>query len=275
MEAMEHRDWHSLLAAAAEHKSLALAAVIVVAAALRWQALSASAGAVETSRSYLPVMAGASCAPIPGEGYSVVTLDGSHPSLAAELHPDLNLAVRGYAPTSAESRLVDYGGSADARAPQLAGLLAGRSVCFDAAYQVLDWDWDAMCRGARILDPVVTALGFVVHHGVTVHVPASGYTIGDGWEVLVLYASHERITLKYTREDNVVLGYTLHVEHVCVEPRLLSLYETCEAQGRTCLPALAEGQAFGRARGDQVVVAIRDHGRFLDPRSRKDWWQGY
>jgi hypothetical protein len=175
----------------------------------------------------------------------------------------------------AELRLVDYGGAADPRAPQLAALLSRPAVSFGSAYQVLDWNWGAMRPGPRLVDPPVTALGFDVRRGDTLHVPDSGYTIGEGWEVLVLYASRERITLKYTREDNVVSGYTLHVDGVCVEPRLLALYETCNRAGRSQLPALRKHQPFGRALADQVVVAIRDHGRFLDPRSRKDWWQGY
>ena len=101
-----------------------------------------------------------------------------------------------------------------------------------------------------------------------------GYDIGDDYQVLVLYASEERITLKYTREDNVVGGYTLHMENVCVEPSLLALYQSWNDQGRGYLPALRAGQAFGRARGDEIGVAIRDTGAFQDPRSRKDWWKG-
>jgi len=44
--------------------------------------------------------------------------------------------------------------------------------------------------------------------------------------------------------------------------------------GRGHLPALRAGQAFGRARGDEIGGVIRDNGAFMDPRSRKDWWQG-
>ena len=44
--------------------------------------------------------------------------------------------------------------------------------------------------------------------------------------------------------------------------------------GRGRMPALRAGQAFGHARGGEIGVAIRDWGTFLDPRSRKDWWQG-
>ena len=112
--------------------------------------------------------------------------------------------------------------------------------------------------------------------GETIHVPSSGYAIGRGYEVLVLYATEERITLKYTPHDNVVNGYTIHVENVCVEPSLLALYQQWNAdQGRAELPALEAGQAFGRARGWEIGVAIRDAGTFMDPRSDKDWWQGW
>ncbi len=272
---MENPGGDPLRVAARQRKASVPVALLALALALRWCAVSASAALPAVSRSYLPLVSAGLGGSIPDESYTVVAMVGSQPSLPPEAHPDLNLAVRGYAPTSAELALVDYGGDADPRAPQLAGLLLGRLVTFGATYQVFDWNWEAMDRGPTISDPPVTALGFDVRRGETLHVPASGYTIGEGWEVLVLYASSERITLKYTREDSVVQGYTLHVENVCVEPRLLCLYETCEARGRDCLPALYQGQAFGRAGARQVVVAIRDHGCFLDPRSRKDWWQGY
>jgi hypothetical protein len=90
---------------------------------------------------------------------------------------------------------------------------------------------------------------------------------------LVLYASTNRITIKYTNNDNVEQGYTLHVENVCVEPRLLALYQALNSAGRGRLPALRAGQAFGRALGSEIGVAIRDYGTFMDPRSRKDWWR--
>ncbi|MCL7454490.1 MAG: hypothetical protein M8467_15740, partial [Anaerolineae bacterium] len=67
--------------------------------------------------------------------------------------------------------------------------------------------------------------------------------------------------------------YTVHVENVCVEPSLLALYRQWDAAGRVRLPALRGGQPFGRARGTEIGVAIRDSGTFMDPRSRKDWWQ--
>jgi hypothetical protein len=193
----------------------------------------------------------------------------------AEEHGDLNLALRGYELTSATKGLVDYGGGTDDKAPQLPGLFADdRTPTFSDVYQVHHWDWGCNCRGPVITDPEVTLAGMAVTPGETIHVPSSGYEIGGGYEVLVLYASRERITLKYTREDNVVWGYTIHVENVCVEPSLLALYESWNKAGRDHLPALRAGQAFGRARSDEIRVAIRDTGAFMDPRSRKDWWKG-
>lgn len=225
---------------------------------------------------YVPtVLQGVVCEPIPWVSYNTLSVYPPPTDRPAEQHADLNLALRGYVPTVAYLGLVDYGGPTDVRAPQLAGLFSDqRTPVFSAAYQVYAWNWSCNCRGQPIGNPPVTLIGMLSTPGELLFVPDSGYTIGDGYEVLVLYASAERITLKYTREDNVVYGYSLHVENICVEPKLLALYQTWNAAGRQRLPALRAGQPFGRARGSLVGVAIRDTGSFMDPRSRKDWWQG-
>jgi len=228
-----------------------------------------------TTYLYLPLVMGFDpCAPIPGESYGVLEVPTLPTDRPAEVHADLNLRLRGYELTSAYKGLVDYSGGTDPNAPQLPGLFADdRTPTFSNVYQVHHWDWPTNSQGPVITDPSVTLAGFAVAPGETIHVPSSGYDIG-GYEVLVLYASAERITLKYTLNDNVVLGYTLHVENVCVEPSLLALYQAWNEQGRGSLPALRAGQPFGRARGSEIGVAIRDTGAFMDPRSRKDWWQG-
>jgi len=114
--------------------------------------------------------------------------------------------------------------------------------------------------------------GLPIAPGEVIETPRSGYSIGDGYAALVLYADDDTITLKYTREDNVVYGYTIHLSGVCVEPSLLALYQACDAAGRGELPALAGDQPLGRARGAEVYAAVRDTGAWMDPRSRKDWW---
>ncbi len=234
----------------------------------------ATAGATQTA--WLPLIGGdTGCLPIPAESYATLPMNPPPTDRPAALHADLNLALRGYAPALTFLGLVDYGGHADPDAPQLPSLFAdGRTPMFVASYRVYDWDWACNCRGAPIGYPDVTLLGMRTTPGETIHVPDSGRTVGSGYEAFVLYAGAERITLKYTREDNVVLGYTIHLEGVCVEPRLLALYQMWDAAGRGQLPVLRAGQTIGRARGSEIRVAIRDAGSFLDPRSRKDWWQG-
>lgn len=170
-------------------------------------------------------------------------------------------------------------GATDSRAPQLADLFTDkRTGIFTSIYSVNKWNWEPLPspgkRGGPITDYEVTLAGFEVEPGETIHVPGAGYDIGQGNQVLVLYADANRITLKYTGEDSVVNGYAIHVEGICVEPRLLDLYNRMNAAGRKQLPALRANQPFGRARGVEIQVAIRDTGKFMDPRVRKDWWRG-
>jgi len=257
-----------------------LAFVFVIGLALGFGNLEASRAAPvsdsPTSYVYLPFVGSSdSCLPIPEESYRSLSVNPPPTDRPAAQHADLNLTLRGYELTDAHKGLVDYSGGSDSNAPQLHGLFTdGRLPVFSAVHQVYDWDWGCNCRGGLIGSPEVTLAGLSTTHGETIHVPSSGYAIGSGYEVLVLHASPHRITLKYTRDDNVVDGYTLHVEGICVEPRLLALYQSCNEADRGDLPALRAGQAYGRARGDQIGVAIRDNGTFMDPRSRKDWWQG-
>ena len=220
------------------------------------------------------------CQPIPGASYSS-TQAGGYPSgdPPAELHPDLNLSMRGWVENTTASRtLVDYNGDTDPDAPRLQDLFANRRApVLPAVYRVYDWNWASNTRGALLNRFPVTLAGLAATPGETVHVPSSGYNIGGigmDYEVLVLYADEDSITLKYTREDNVIHGYTLHLEGLCVEPSLLARYQANNAAGRAVLPGLVERQEVGRARGSEIQVAIRDNGTFMDPRSRKDWWQG-
>ncbi len=226
-------------------------------------------------RAYLPFVSNkpSGCAPMPGVQYSTLSVNWPPTDRPAEEHADLNLALRGYEITSAPLALVEYGGSPDPKAPKLYTLFAdSRLPAFTTAYQVYDWDWDCNCRSSLLTEWPVTLLDMGTAPGEVLYLPDSGYDIGSGYEALVLYASEERITLKYTRDDNVVIGYTIHVENICVEPSLLALYRTWNDAGRGQLPALRAGQPFGRAEGPAIGVAIRDAGTFMDPRSRWDWW---
>ena len=246
--------------------------------------LAASAGSMlETARAapsadhfvYLPVVMKSGCAPIPGATYD--TLPPSNPATGVDMsmHPDVNLAMRGYVLTTAFKGLVTYSGPQDPGAPQLYGLFTDqRTGVFDNVYQVYKWDWSNNQRGGPYTDPPVTLAGLAATPGETIHVPDSGYDIGNGHDAMVLYAEPTRITLKYTIEDDVVFGYTIHLENVCIDPGLLALYQSLNAAGRLELPALTGGQALGRALGSEIGVAIRDTGAFMDPRARNSWWIG-
>jgi hypothetical protein len=225
---------------------------------------------------YLPLVVklSSACRPIPGVHYGTLDVDGPATDRPAEQHPDLNLALRNYEATDAYQGLANTeGGADDPKAPRLNTLFADRRLpVFTTVYRVYDWDWSCNCRGGLLTDRDVTLVSLGVTPGEALYLPDSGYDIGGGYEALVLYAAEDRITLKYTLDDNVVIGYTIHVENVCVEPSLLALYRAWNDAGRGELPALRGGQPFGRARAGEIRVAVRDSGTFLDPRSRRDWW---
>jgi hypothetical protein len=239
-------------------------------------------------RTYLPIISKPEdvCRPT-GENYGALSVeDWQAAERQAELHGDLNLSLRGYVPTTADLRLVDIPGSTDAGAPQLAGLFApSRPPDFTSVYRVNNWNWGCNCRGDPIEDVEVSLADLAAIPGETVHVPdRSGGDIGDGYKALVLYASSDRLTIKYTRKDaiadydavhNYTYGYAIHFENVCVDANLLAHYQELNNAGRHELPALQAGQPIGRARSNHVGVSIRDAGAFMDPRSRKDWWHGY
>jgi hypothetical protein len=216
------------------------------------------------------------CAPLPGADYGVLAVDSAPTDRPAAGHPDLNLAVRGYKPIDAPAALQSFGPvhDVDQAAPQLRALFGDqRHAGVNAVYHVFDWDWGCNCRGGLLDHPAATLAGLAVSPGETLYTPDSPRTIGEGYEALVLYAASSQLTLKFTREDNVISGYTLHVDGVCVDPPLLALYDRLNQAGRGQLPALRGGQPFATAVGDTIQVAIRDNGQFLDPRYLENWWR--
>ncbi len=215
------------------------------------------------------------CAPIPGQNYGTIPIVGPPADRPAAEHGDINLALRGYGSVDEQAGLIDMAGPTDNRAPQLPGLFVDeRTPQFTKTYRINHWDWGSNSRGGPITDFKVTLLGMKTKPGEIIRVPSANYDIGQGYQVMVLYADPERITLKYTGEDTAATGYAIHIEGTCTDPNLQKLYEQMNAAGRGQLPALRAKQPFGRARGDEIRVCIRDTGRFMDPRTRKDWWQG-
>jgi len=226
------------------------------------------------------------CPTVSDAQYASVPVIGASADHPPSIHADLNLAVRGYVTFTAALTLVDINGPTDDDAPRLGTLFADRPLPeFTGAYQVNGWDWGSTecpdapwaghgCRAAPIVDPPVTLLAMASARGEAVFTPYRRPEIyPTHFVALVLYAEETRLTLGYTCEDSAAVGYVVHLEDVCVDPNLLSLYRSLDATGRALLPALHSMEQVGVAAGPAVKAAVRDTGSFMDPRSRKDWWQ--
>jgi hypothetical protein len=221
-----------------------------------------------------PAPAEVACRPSAGQAYGVLSVLGGRTDRPAGDHADLNLGLRGWETVNAALDQMQVWGPFDTKAPQFAGLFAPRRFPkISAAYQVYHWNFDGNRRSGLVNRPAVTLIGLATTPGETLHLPDAGYDLGEGFNALVLYADATRLTLKYTREDNVAYGYTLHIEQLCVEPRLLASYAALNQAGRYQLPAVRNGQPLGGAPSAQILVGIQDAGAWMDPRSRKDWWQ--
>lgn len=237
-----------------------------------------------TSLVYLPFLFKSECSGSSATSYSLIPIEGPRADRPDYLHADLNLSLRGYEPTNGSLSLVNYSGSTDANAPQLAGLFEpNRFSGISSVHQVYNWNWvcgGPGCRGPLITNPVVTLMGLIAGSGESIYIPERNPEIyGGGYKVMVLYAEEKRITLGYTRQDTVANGYAVHLEGLCVDPNLLALYRAqVDGSGFHAtgwLPGLKNNQPIGTALNGEIRVTIRDRGTFMDPRSRKDWWQGY
>ena len=244
-------------------------------------ALSAASASVAPDAAEEPPAPGpASCPESSDASFTTVPVVGGGSSHPDGEHADLNLALRGYSPTDVAPALFDKDGPVDDDPPQLAGIFADfRAPAFGQAYRVNDWDWNCGGGGCRLgpLDHVAaTLISLAAGAGERLGIPHRRAQIyGGGYKAMVLYAEPTRITLGYTRDDSVANGYTVHLEGICVDPNLVTLYRNSNGAGRGFLPALREDEVLGTAPNGSVLIAVRDRGVFFDPRSRLDWWQGF
>ena len=222
--------------------------------------------------------------------------DLDNPVRPAWNHADKNLDLRSYTPNNdgaLQRELVNYGSDDPTQPPQFATLFKPTRVPdLIGFYRVGEWAWapspDPGYRNGSILGPKVTALGLRARAGETIYVPSSGYSIGGGMEVLVLYADENSVTLRYTREDSSGAGgYSVFVDNICTDPNLLALYRSKDAPDGPRytyvrpanrpysydLPNLPAGTPLGTVIEPEIVIAISDTGRFWDPRSCNEWWQ--
>lgn len=256
---------------------------------------SAVTQAEVSPRVYLPIVIGPPeyvCAASSSNVYISGTVDQhdtDNPVRPATNHADKNIELRGYVANTdpnLKRELVDYGSGDPTQPPQFATLFNPSQVPpFAEFFRVHQWQWDDSpnpgTRAEPINDYATTAVSFSLLPGKTLHTPVSGYDIGGGQEAIILFADADTITLHYTREDSSAVGYTIHIDHICTDPNLLSLYNTLDApdgpryqypNANYNLPTLAAGQTFGTTRIQDMVVAIADTGAFQDPRSCYEWW---
>jgi hypothetical protein len=195
--------------------------------------------------------------------------------------------MRNYEKINGDKRLIKiYGQIPAGKPPQLATLFKPEKLpSIINLYQVYDWNWGTNNRGSLISNPMVTLLSLASNPGDNLYPPFSTYDIGenlpvstDPYQVYVLYAEKNRITLKYSRNDTVATGFTLHFEDICVDPNIYNLYVSNNLNipsNRNALIAIRTRTPFGRSRTGEVKVAIRADGEFKDPRSCIDWWIDY
>lgn len=232
---------------------------------------------------YLPLLAHTELSP-PPLTYTAIPVEPPPTDRPAAVHPDLNLAIRGFVATTGHLGLVTYNEDQegpDINAPQIDGIFnPPRLPAFRALYQVYDWNWGcnppAGCLGAPIDGYPVTLLEMETIPNEAISIPRRAPPISAGdFKALVLYAEARRLTITYTLGDTAANGYLIHLENFAVNPGLVALYQNLDAAGRGQLPALRNGEIIGVADQGIIKIATRDTGRFLDPRACKDWWQGY
>lgn len=247
-----------------------------------------------TPRAYLPIVIAPDCASSSANTYAsgiAFQHDTDDPVRPAHNHADKNIELRGYVvnnDSGLKRELVNYGSGDPTQPPQLATLFSPNQVPPLADfYKVHNWSWQPSdegpgMRSTPIDDPPVTAVSFTLPPGTHLHTPISGYDIGGGMEVIVLFADKDTLTLHYAREDSAATGYTIHLDKICTDPNLLALYNTLDnpagpryAYPSTSydLPTLPAGQILGTTGSQDMVVVIADTGAFQDPRSCNEWWQ--
>lgn len=196
-------------------------------------------------------------------GFLSVTCTESGPSS----NPDLNPELKGFHEVSESRDLFSVGEPIDRKAPKLQTIL-GRRPGISSVY-ALD------TPSSHEAQWPVHLIGFQTNPGEPIRVPVSGRGLSGGYEIVVIYAEEDVLTIKYTEHDNVVIGYTIQFQNIETDPQLLERYKATEEcqNGIRVLPAYREGEIIGKAAGDVLIVAVRDTGAWMDPRWEDHWWQ--
>ncbi len=206
--------------------------------------------------------------PVSAHSYELIPLEDERDDRLAEQHGDLNLRLRELQPIDEALGLVQVKGDTDKYAPNFVGVLEPNFV---TTYSAHNWDWGCNCPSDLIENPWgrVAAVEIATTPDQSLYIPRRKFDIYQGkFYAVLLYASEDSLTFVYAREGNISNGYAIHYQGLTTDPNLLKLYR--ESQGDN-LPGLTLDTPLGTA-GDKLMVAIRDRGSFMDPRTEKDWW---
>lgn len=200
--------------------------------------------------------------------YALIPLEGKREGKPAAEHGDLNLALRDPQPVDGDLLLLDIPKAGiDADGPKLSALFEPN---FRTIYTIHNWDWTCDCKGELLQTEYLTLAGVVTTPGTPLYIPPREQDIyGGAYYAVVLYASEDSLTFSYSRSGSVVEGYTIHYQGLQTDPNLIALFQQSPEDE---LPGLTLDTPVGTAT-DELVVAIRDRGTFLDVRSKRDWWE--
>lgn len=216
------------------------------------------------------------CPTTSSQTYGTLTLrgheiEGNNPDGAT--NSDMNITLRGYQEVNQAHQLVDYGGDTDPNMPPVLGTFFTHIPSIVKTYQVHQWDYTAGKPKPELETAwPVNVIGLYTTPGEPLVGLKAGREIGGGYILTVVYAAPTTITFSYSDDES---GYPIYLDNLCVDPNLLALYNKQNAAGRHDMPAIRTGEVFGYGNGSDVRIAIRDTGSWMDPRSRKDWWQGF
>ncbi|RMF03529.1 MAG: hypothetical protein D6768_05680 [Chloroflexi bacterium] len=199
--------------------------------------------------------------------YELIAIEGERESRPPAEHGDLNLKLRDIEPLDVDAKLIDLDGAGiDPDAPNLGKIFKPE---FTGVYGIHNWDWATNGPSDFVDDGSAVLVGIKTNPGDPVLIPPKKQDIfGGKFYATLLYASEDQVTFVYARNGNVVKGYTVHYLGLQTDPNLIKLFN--ESEGNQ-LPGLTLDTPVGIAT-DELIVAIRDNGTFLDARSKKDWW---
>ncbi len=198
----------------------------------------------------------------PGETFGLfelIPLEGER-VVSGDTDLDLNLMLREPQPVELALELIDIPDAGiDPDAPNFSDVFDDN---FTSAYTIRD-------NGDFVGEPAIL-VGIATEPGSEVRTPSREADIYEGrFVAVVLYATEDSVTFTYARSGSVAMGYTIHYQGLNTDPDLLMAYQNGNS---TTAPGLSSQMTVGTAT-DELIVAIRDNGTFLDMRSRKDWWE--